>query len=242
MTNRREFLQTGVSVSALPLTNGLLPPETSARIEGSSIRLHKAIFDDRYAEARSFAAAMGRFGVPVHALKSGDVTDLWRSERDSLRRSAQAAVAGTTQFGPMFVFEELGKEHGMRVVLRVEHQARGDGTVAHVVTGPRETLAFAEDLRLQGADWPVLMAAVLAHCRADGSAPVEHTMAMQGTAPRLRETPSLSGKSAPESVVHYYTPHAIREGHGVPWDGPLFSWLIAPAAPALTGRPAATHL
>jgi hypothetical protein len=227
MTNRREFLQTGVSVSALPLTTGLLSPARAAHIEVNSTSLHKAIFDDRYAEARSFADAMGRFGVPVHALENGDVTDLWCSERDSLRRRRQAAIAGTTQFGPMFAFEQLGREHRMRVVMRVEHQARGDGTIAHVMTGPPQTLALADDLRLRGADWPVLMAALLAHCYSDGSPRVEHTMVMWGADPVLRQIPRPRGKPAPESVIHYYTPHAIREGHGVPWDGPLFSWVIA---------------
>jgi hypothetical protein len=241
MTNRRQFLQTSVSVSALPLANGLLSPESSART-GGGLRLHKAIFDDRYVEARIFAEAMGRFGVPVQALENGDVTDIWRSEQDALRRRRQAAIAGTTQFGPMFAFEELGREHRMRVVLRVEHQAQGDGTIEHVMTGPPETLALAEDLRLQGVDWPVLMAALAAHCRSGGCAPAEHSAVTSSARPLLRKPRSRRGKPEPESVIHYYMPHSIREGHGVPWDGPLFSWVIAPAAAVLTDRQASADL
>ena len=50
MTNRREFLQTGVAVSALPLTmNGLLATQGSvSRMGQSNVTLHKAIFDGRY--------------------------------------------------------------------------------------------------------------------------------------------------------------------------------------------------
>jgi hypothetical protein len=240
MTNRREFLQTGASMSALPLTNGLLSPDASARGEGSTIPLCKAIFDDRYAEGRTFAEAIGRLGVPVHALKDGDVTDLWHRERDLLRRERPAAIAGTTQFGPMFVIEQLGKEHGMRVALRVEHRARSDETIAHVMTGPPETLALADHLRLQGVDWPVLMAALLTQCRTGGSAAVEYTMVMPGTEPVLSQTATREGETAPESVIHYYTPHAIREGHGVPWEGRLFSWVIASAA-LVPGRLVSTH-
>jgi hypothetical protein len=241
MTNRRQFLRTSVSVSALPLANGLLSRESFART-GAGIRIHKAIFDDRYVEARIFAEAMGRFGVPVQPLENGDVTDLWRSARDALRRRRQAAIAGTTQFGPMFAFEQLGREHRMRVVLRIEHQARDDGTIEHVMTGPPETLALAEDLRLQGADWPVLMAALAAHCRSDGCAPAEHCAVTAGAPPILTKPRSRRGKPGPESVIHYYLPHAIREGHGVPWDGPLFSWVIAPPAAALTSRQASADL
>ena len=42
----------------------------------------------------------------------------------------------------------------------------------------------------------------------------------------------LAGQDAPESVIHYYRQFASQEGNGVPWDGPLFSWVLAPGAPA----------
>lgn len=232
MTNRRQFLHTGVSMSALPLANGLLSPDVHARAEQSYAPLYKAIFDDRYAESRDFGDAMERLGVPVHGLRGGDVTELWHDAPDLLRRKPPAAIAGTTQFGPMFVFEQLGREHRMRVALRVEHQARGDGTIAHFMTGPPATLALAERLQRQGVAWPALMAALVTHYRADGSAPVEHTIVMPSPRPKLRQTRTPHGAPGPESIIHYYTPLAIREGHGIPWDGPLFSWVIAPAVQA----------
>lgn len=228
MTNRREFLRTGVSVSALPLANGLLSPNASARTGENSKTLHKAIFDDRYTECRTFAKTIGRFGVRPHALKNGDVTDLWAGELDRLR-GRPAAIAGLTQFGPMFVFEQIAREQRMRVRLRVEHRVQSDGTIAHVTTGPEETLAFAERLRTRVADWPALMAMLLTRCCSDASIPAERTIVMPGARPRLRQAVS-SGAPAPESVIHYYTPQGIREGRGVPWDGPLFSWVIAPDA------------
>jgi hypothetical protein len=220
-----------VSVTALPLTaNGLLSPDLAfARTEGESIAIHKAIFDDRYAESQVFAETLGRFSVPLCAIENGDITKLWYDELDLLWREKPIAIAGSTQFGPMFALERLATERGMRVALRVEHQVRADGTVAHVLTGPAETMALADYLRQQGADWPVLMAVLAAHCHTDAAAPVEHTMVMPGAKPVLRPTPASPRASAQASVIHYYTPQAIREGHGVPWDGPLFSWVIAPA-------------
>jgi hypothetical protein len=232
MANRREFLQTGVSVTALPpAINALLSGVASARAEGDNAVLHKAIFDDRYAEGRAFAAAIGRFGVPLHALRNGDVTDFWYDELDMLWRERPAAIAGSTQFGPLFALERLASERGMRVALRVEHQVRPDGTLAHVMTGAPETLALAERLRVERIDWPLLVAALLTHCRADCRAPVEHTVVMPGEAPALQTASvPLGSPRAPHSVIHYYTPKAIQEGRDVPWDGPLYSWVIAPAA------------
>jgi hypothetical protein len=226
MTNRREFLQTGVAVSALPLTmNGLLATQGSvSRMGQSNATLHKAIFDGRYAEGRGFAEAVSRFRVPVHALENGDVTELW-CELDLLWRRQPAAIAGFTQFGPMFALERLANERGMRVALRVEHQVSEDGTLIHVMSGPPETMALAEQLSAERMAWPTTSAALVASCSANCAAPVRGTIVTAGARPLLERA---ADSAVPESVIHYYTPRAVQEGHGVPFDGPLFSWVIAP--------------
>jgi hypothetical protein len=230
MTNRRQFLRTGVSMSALPLTvQSLFSPNAAfAHIESSSVTIYKAIFDDRYSETRSCAEVMSRIGIPTRTLNEGHVTDLWYDERKLLLRERRAAVVGMTQFGPMLVFEQLGREHRMRLALRVEHQARDDGTIAHAMRGPAQTIAFARNLQKHAVDWPLLMAAVLTYCCTDNSSPVDYTIVTSGRVPVLRDAPVLPTSEAPESVIHYYTPHSIREGDGISWDGPLYSWAFAP--------------
>ena len=230
MTNRREFMQTGVTVTALPpAINALLSGAASAGAQGNGVQLHKAVFDDRYAEGRAFASSIGRLGVPLHALDNGDVTNLWYGELDPLWRRRPAAIAGLTQFGPLFVLERMAAERRMRVALRIEHRVRRDGTIAHAMTGAPETLALAERLRAEGVGWPVLVAALLTHCRTDCPAPVEHTVVQQAKAPVLT-APAAERDAAGQrhSVVHYYTPSAVQQGRDVPWDGPLYSWVIAP--------------
>jgi hypothetical protein len=225
-------------MSALPLANGLMSPNASARSTGSVISLNKVIFDDRYAEARSFGKAFGPLGISVEPLNNGDVTDIWLREREVLRQGRPSAIAGTTQFGPMFVFEQLGREHRMRIALRVEHQALDDGNIAHIMTCPPETLALAEEMRAQNSAWPDMMAALVTHCSVAGSAPADHTFIMPGSKPRLvQRSPSRSDAEQQESVIHYYTPQGIQEGHPVAWDGSLFSWVIAPIE-QVTGRSA----
>jgi hypothetical protein len=229
MTNRREFLQTGVSVTSLPLALNVLLPAATASARASYIVPHSAVFDNRYVEGRTFAAATGRLGVSTRALDNGDVTSFWYDELDAIWRERPAAIAGTTQFGPMFVLERLAAERGMRVVLRAEHSAHPDGTMTHEITGPAETVRLAEHLQRREVDWPVLVAVLAAHCPIGRATPVTRTVTTPGAKP---EPDVPAGEGMPETVIHYYTSAAIRDGQGVPWDGPLFSWLIAPKARA----------
>ncbi len=234
MTNRREFLQTGVTVSAMPLAiNGLLSAGTAAaRGAGTAPVLHTALSDDRYAEGRRFAEALGEIGVRAVALRDGDVTEPYLALA-ALWRERPAAVAGLTQFGPMFVLERLGFEHGLRVVLHVEHRVSGDGELEHSITGAPQVIALAEALQRQGVEWPVLFAA-LARAAGDGRGPrTERAIRTAGARPKLsRGEDPRDPFGVPESVIHYYRPIALRHGYGIPWDGPLFTWVIAPAARA----------
>ena len=234
MTNRREFLETGVAVSALPFAlNGLVAPEAAAaRGAAGHVALEKAIYDARYAEGRLFAAALADLGVPAEALGDGDVTDAY-VELDLAWRRRPAAIAGLTQFGPMLVLERLGRERGLRVAFQVEHQVHADGVLAHIMSGAPDTLALAETLRRRELEWPVLIAALAAHCRGDCTAPISRSIATPGAKPVLGREPNAPGlPDAPASPIHYYRPLALQEGRGIPWDGPLFSWVIAPRARA----------
>jgi hypothetical protein len=230
MTNRREFLQTGIAASALPLSiNALLSPSTaeaSGRVR--QVSLYKAIFDRRYAEGHAFAREVARFRVPTHELQYGDITEVY-DELDVLWRKEQVAIAGLTQFGPLFVLERLARERDMRVALRVEHQVRADGTLAHIVAAHPETMALAEQLSSRELEWPTIMAALASHCRPHDAAPTAGTIVTPGGRPILLHEPAAQ---VPESIIHYYMPGSLQAGHGVPLDGSLYSWVITPASRA----------
>jgi hypothetical protein len=230
MTNRRGFLQTSAAVSAFA-ANGLVARSAGALgAVRADVSLHKVIYDDRYAEGRQFAATAATYDVPVRALDDGDVTRFWYDELDLLWRREPAALAGATQFGPMFVLERLAAERGMRVAMRVEHLAQAGGTLAHVFTAPAETLAMAEELRSAGLEWPALMAALVCCCSA-ARACQHATLRMPGTKPELAADAAARASTQP-SLIHYYTPRAAQQGYGVALDGPLYSWVIAPVSRA----------
>lgn len=164
MPNRREFLQTGAAIAAIAM-NGNLAANGAAIGERPRVPLRWALYDDRYEEGRSFAAAAGAQGIATRALEDGDITRFWYDELDVLWRREPAAIAGLTQFGPMLVIEQLAAECRMHLTLSGEHR-------------------FA---RL-----PVAL-----------------------------QTPG-------PSIIHYYTPLAVAQGHGSALDGPLYSWVVAP--------------
>ena len=222
MPNRRQFLQTGAAVSAIA-TNGMIAGTAGGAPTATRARVSRAIYDDRYAEGRRFAEVIAAHGVPTRALDDGDITRFWYDELDPLWKREPVAIAGFTQFGPMFVVERLALEHGMHVALRVEHCVADAGTLEHVLTGPRETLALAAGFETLHADWPGLIAALACGVAADDS-PADHaSLATPEPAPEL---PS-AGPPAP-SVIHYYTPLAVQQGYGPALDGPVYSWVVAP--------------
>jgi hypothetical protein len=224
MPNRREFLQSGAAVSAIA-ANGAFVRGAKAVAAGPPVALGCALYDDRYAEGRRFVAVVGAQNVAAHALDDGDVTRLWHQELQGLLRRDGVAIAGFTQFGPMFVVERLALERGLRVALRIEHRAAADGKLVHVFAGPRETFDLAQGFEASRSDWPALMAALAYRVSGDVSAWRTAELASLGLdAPRLPPSPTVS------PFIHYYAPQAEQQGYGPALDGPLYTWVVAPRA------------
>jgi hypothetical protein len=222
MPNRREFLQTGAAVSAIA-ANGALARSAEAAAAAAPAALGAALYDDRFAEGCRFAAVVGARGVAAHALDGGDVTAFYL-ELERLWRREPVAVAGFTQFGPMFVVERLALERGMRLVMRVEHCAATDGSLLHRWTSPSETQDLAAAAAALYSDWPGLMATLACRVGADPSPPRSAVLAAAGLPPpKLKQA---GGEAAPP-FVHYYTPQLEQRGYGPALDGPLYSWVVA---------------
>ena len=225
MPNRREFLQTGAAVSAIAANNVIVRGAEAVGVR-PPVALRRAIYDDRYAEGRRFAEVVAAHGVPTRALDDGDITRFWYDELEPLWKREPVAIAGFTQFGPMFVVERLALERGLHVVLRVEHCGGAGGPLAHSFSGARETLELAAGFETLHSDWPGLVAALACSVGPDDSP--RHAAALATAAPAPRLGPS-SATPAP-SVIHYYTPLAVQQGHAPAFDGPLYSWVVAPRA------------
>src|SRR5262245_51832996 len=102
MPNRREFLQRSAVVSAIA-ANGVVAGAAGGTGATRFAKPSRAIYDDRYAEGRRFAEVVAAQGVPTRALDNGDITRFWYDELETLWKREPLAIAGFTQFGPMFV-------------------------------------------------------------------------------------------------------------------------------------------
>jgi len=148
MAGRREFLQAGLAISALPLLQSafgcsVAPAPRESRPKATAealvaLGVHKVIFDAELPESSTFAREAVRLGLPALPFAGGDATDLWYHEIDPLWRRQPLAIAGLTRFGPLFVLERLAWDRGMRVLYRAEQERSGDPPVYSWVIGPRD--------------------------------------------------------------------------------------------------------
>jgi hypothetical protein len=161
MTTRREFIEMGVLVSAVPLAAGsLASAATAAPVEGTLP--YKIIFDERFVESVAFGREAQRRGARVHSI-AGDITSLWFNELDAQWKAQPITLAGLTAQGPLFCLEMLARDQGMRVVYRAEHVCSGSATT-HSVQGPQHVLNRLGDLAAAGANWPARIASVATQC------------------------------------------------------------------------------
>jgi hypothetical protein len=157
MTNRREFIQHGVALSAAPLVLG--PRLGLAADAHVRMRPVLAVFDRNYAEGRLFARAAESRGIATHAI-DGDVTALWYDDLYHRWKGGPAPIVGLTGASSLFCLEQLAWKVERRVVFRADHHQRADGRIDHALAGPsplQPLLAALED----DAAWPLASASAV---------------------------------------------------------------------------------
>ncbi|MEP6549274.1 MAG: hypothetical protein ABJD53_17580 [Gammaproteobacteria bacterium] len=127
-----------------------------------AIALDEIVFDSRYAECRSFAAAARRSGHQTIAFE-GDVTPLWHDMLRPLWAAGRGSVAGMTTPSSLFCLEQMAKDHWRHVVIRIDHRRSLIG-FSHRVTATEPMLSrtFAALNRRQ--DWPERVMELLGSC------------------------------------------------------------------------------
>jgi hypothetical protein len=121
MASRREFLQAGLAASLLPVAASA--GESTSEAPNPPVSFYKVIFDERFPASVAFGDKWKGRGPVVHAI-CGDITDLWFHDLDRQWKKRPVPIAGLTAHGPLFCLERLAWDHGMRVVSRVEQEAR----------------------------------------------------------------------------------------------------------------------
>jgi hypothetical protein len=199
MTNRREFLQIGITAGAFPLAASAARVAGTDMITRAPLELHAVIYDERFSNSVEFAAEARRLGLPTRAI-SGDMTRLWYDDLYHVWQRRPAAIAGLTAHGALFCFDQLARDRGMRVVFESEHRPLDNRTIRHAITGPSSMLSACAKLGDVDRAWSGRMAEIIAHC------------------PRGRS------EMADASVTSAHDGSVLPNGTDA-----LFSWVIAPA-------------
>src|SRR5271155_3777616 len=116
MVNRRSVLKIGAATVAemlvkMPVSGRNLSPTRA------HIAFHRAVFDERFAECRAFAAELHSAGIRTSAIR-GDVAKLWYADLRVRLSENRLPFAGLTDRGATFCLEELARDVGMRVIFR----------------------------------------------------------------------------------------------------------------------------
>jgi TAT (twin-arginine translocation) pathway signal sequence len=144
MVNRRSVLKIGAATVAgalvkMPVSGRNLSPERAR------IAFHRAVFDERFAECRGFAAELHGAGVFTSAIR-GDVAELWYDDLRVHLRENRLPVAGLTDRAALFCLEELARDVGMRVIFRADHIIDQNGHTQHTAAGPASLVAVTRSL------------------------------------------------------------------------------------------------
>lgn len=144
MVNRRRVLKIGAATVAGVLVKPLDSVRNLSPVR-ASLAFHKAIFDERFAECRVFAAELYNAGVVTSAIR-GDVARLWYEDLRAHLRENRLPVAGLTDRAALFCLEELARDVGMRVIFRVDHTTDRNGHTQHTVVGQPSLVAATHSL------------------------------------------------------------------------------------------------
>jgi hypothetical protein len=199
VASRRQFIQSGLALSAVSLTTRISALSLQADDTAvATLRLERFVFDNRFAAAVELAQHVEHHGVAV-AETSGDLTDLWYHELDLRWKKAPMALAGVTTRGGLFVLETLAADHRMHVVYRGAHAVPQNGRVAHVLSGPAHLIARAAQ-NSGGSFWEHL-GRTMTECPRDERRLTERTLTTRAGQTQAREEPIYSWIIAPRSPV-----------------------------------------
>ena len=106
--SRRIFLKCGMGACA---ASAIIP-----RLSGQAplVPFYKAVFDERFAEARAFAAAAAERRIPAAAIR-GDITRLFFDDLDLRWKRGPVRLAGYTTPSSLFCLDLLARDRGMRL-------------------------------------------------------------------------------------------------------------------------------
>ena len=159
MVNRRNVLKLGAASVAGVLVGHSGRAIGAARSD-SDATLCRAVFDERFEDCLTFAKELGSKGVMTASVR-GDVAKLWYEDLRVRLRQRRVPIVGLTDRMALFCLEELARDVGMKVSIRVDHLIDRNGYVQHDAIGPASLVEAARRLERRSGFGRAM--AVLAH-------------------------------------------------------------------------------
>ena len=206
MTSRREFLQSGIAASVLPIALGGWRLRatgldyTLLDAERPGTRLYTVLFDQRFPDSVAFADEAATLGARTTGF-SGDITSVWFHDLSLRWRRTPVAIAGLTAQGPLFCLERWAWDYGLRVVYRAEHSTAPDGGVRHAIDGPEVVVTRVHEALAEGGWWSTKLPRAMMSCPAGQVASASSALTTVRRGDRQSDEPLYSWVIAPVSRV-----------------------------------------
>jgi len=200
---RRDFLKTAVTVPAVVAATQWY--EAAEALSLRSRRIRAVLYDERYADSRSFAQALEKQGAISFAV-SGDAASVWYGALRVCLKQAGGSVAGMATHSDWLISRLCGRELGLKAVYEGSHDSRASHRLIHRLHGGGAEREVYAALLHPGVPWAESIARGLFRSlgRSGG--------AIGGTAPITRTD-------------------AVRTGGSSDHPGYLTSWLLDPSMP-----------
>jgi hypothetical protein len=168
--NKREFIGGAIALTGSALASDALAsdarPRAALGCDGSPVTA--VLYDERYGDARAFAAALAGRGASAHCTGQ-DVVAQWYRDVRVLASQPRARIAGLTPQSDLALLQGCAAELRLKLLYEGLHDRRHTDGLVHAVRA-RGALAHAAVRGLCGAqtEWPAAIAAVLARAASRG--------------------------------------------------------------------------
>ncbi|HXX71460.1 MAG TPA: hypothetical protein VEI55_04145 [Candidatus Acidoferrum sp.] len=157
---RREFLRKVVTVPAVVAAAEWFAGDRTVGVR--PVGITAVVYDERYADCRSFAKALERHGA-VSFATAGDAASLWHGAlRVNLARKG-GSVAGMTPDSDWVVSRTCGREQGLEAAYEGSHDCRASDQLLHRLLGGSARREVCAELWCGRSPWAESVASGLVH-------------------------------------------------------------------------------
>jgi hypothetical protein len=126
--NRRGFCRSAAAGIAMAAINR--PSFATALAREHEAPIGAVVYDERYGDAREFAAALQRQGAATLSIGSSSAA-IWHKALEALLSRREGRIAGLSTDADLLVARSCAREAGFLPIFEGRHDARGSERVAH---------------------------------------------------------------------------------------------------------------